>query len=888
MGLKPCTSLVLGVMGVAVLLALGCLGYFGIVRTSGESYTPTGCTIPEEKCEIRLSPKVHPSHYEIYLFPSFEYGNFTGNVSISLTLLDTMDHIRLHVKYLDVSETKLTFTTNQTTFSVTTYEYPLLDYWVIKPNSEGVTFPRGEYELSMSFGGSLTRDITGLYRSSYSDPRDNKTKYVVSSKFQPTAARRAFPCFDEPSIKSTFSVTLVKPYNFTAISNMPIATEQSDTPSAGLTTVRFAKSVPMVTYLVAFTVGDLAFIERRSKRGVPVRIYTTPFQIKSGEYASSITADILDFFEDYFGIPYPLPKLDVVGIPDFVSGAMEHWGMVSFRESNLLYQPGVGSAANKQRVATVIGHELAHMWFGNLMTLKWWSDLWLNEGFASYMEYKGVAVVHPEWEIEAQFVAEDLIPILSVDGQISSHPIVQDVKHPNQITELFDRISYSKGASVIRMLENFMGLSRFRKGVSNFLQKYSYANAETMDLWSYLQKEVDRSNPANISLVMDTWTGQMGYPVLILNKSEDGRAWMVSQQRFLDNRDAVQQGTHSESPFHYRWEIPIELEWTINSKSTEKMIWMRHDEGSVTLPLDASLPWVKLNRGQFGYFRVLYPPPSYQTLKETLLANFDPRERCGAVDDAFSLSYAYYLEYKFTLDFSQYLKMENHYIPWSCAREHFFTLGRLIKSIDSDTSSLFQKYILALVSNMYHKLDWSDTESDNHLDRLLKPLIFSLACENGHRPCLERAKELFSRWIADPKSPSTQVPSGLRDVVYKWGMYQSDLADWDRLLNIYGNEPDPQESIRQLRALANVQDASILKNFLELSKNETLVRRQDYFHVIKYYSGNPIANPIVWDFYRNQYDYLVNRFSLNDRTFGRAITAISYSYATQDKLKEVD
>lgn len=173
-------------------------------------------------------------------------------------------------------------------------------------------------------------------------------------------------------------------------------------------------------------------------------------------------------------------------------------------------------------------------------------------------------------------------PEIGVDGQISSHPIVQDVKHPNQITELFDRISYSKGASVIRMLENFMGLSRFRKGVSNFLQKYSYANAETMDLWSYLQKEVDRSNPANISLVMDTWTGQMGYPVLILNKSEDGRAWMVSQQRFLDNRDAVQQGTHSESPFHYRWEIPIELEWTINSKSTEKMIWMRHDEGSGT------------------------------------------------------------------------------------------------------------------------------------------------------------------------------------------------------------------------------------------------------------------------------------------------------------------
>ena len=336
------------------------------------------------------------------------------------------------------------------------FEYRPNQFWVVEPREQ---LQPGNYSVRMEFSGSLTTGNTGFYLSRYTDSNGNQVP-IATSKFQPTAARKAFPCFDEPTYKSVFVVSLVRPSGggYVALSNMPVVGEEGDSPQSGLTTTSFQPSVPMVTYLACFIVCNFEYAEKVSeKHGTRFRVYATPAQRQRVEYSLKVGANITDFFTDYYDLPYPLPKQDMIAIPDFVSGAMEHWGLITYREANLLYDSRESSAANQQRVATVVSHELAHQWFGNLVTLRWWDDLWLNEGFASYMEYKGVSNYHPDWEMEAQFLTSDLHRVLDLDATVNSHPIVQPVTHPDQITEIFDTISYAKGASVLRMLEQFMG-----------------------------------------------------------------------------------------------------------------------------------------------------------------------------------------------------------------------------------------------------------------------------------------------------------------------------------------------------------------------------------------------------------------------------------------------
>ncbi|KAF2350322.1 Peptidase M1 membrane alanine aminopeptidase N-terminal, partial [Trinorchestia longiramus] len=714
---------------------------------------PDSRTQPWE-LEYRIPTNTIPRHYDLYLHPDLETGTFKGTVDILVEVTSPMTFLVTHCKNMNITQTEVvSLASNKSVELVEYFEYKPNEFWVMRPR---VALKPGSYSIKLAFDGSLENKIVGFYKSVYTTAGGEK-RSIATSKFQPTDARAAFPCFDEPSFKSTFTLTLVRPSDgYLALSNMPQESQTSNAPLRGLTEVRFERSVPMVTYLVCFIVCDFQFVETTTQDNKLFRVYSTPDQINRTHYARDIGVSILNFFEKYFEVEYPLPKQDMIAIPDFVSGAMEHWGLITYRETNLLYDTAGSSSYNQQRVASVVSHELAHMWFGNLMTLSWWDDLWLNEGFASYVEYLGVDQYHPDWDMLGQFVVDDLQRVFRMDAKLSSHPIVQPVAHPNQITEIFDAISYSKGASVLRMLDNFMGKEEFRRGVRDFLRAYKYGSAVTNDLWRHLEKHTS----LNISRIMDTWTRQMGYPVLNVRKISP-TLLEVTQGRFLQDPSAV---SGSDSPYKYTWDVPVTH---VTSDHVERQLtWLYREMSSLQLAVNANITWVKLNVNQYGYYRVNYEEQMWNELIDLLMMDhqkLSPSDRASLLDDAFSLAGANLVPYSLPLRLCGYLLKEQHYIPWKTVSYHVAELSQLL--LTTKAYPLFRKFVLQLVEPHVQTLGWED--NGGHLERRLRPVLLALACKSGSSSCLATAEERLKIWL---QNSSLIVAPNLRTVVYKYGM----------------------------------------------------------------------------------------------------------------------
>jgi len=810
-------------------------------------------------------------------------GSFSGKVDIFINSLEKRDYFLAHIKYLKIEKAWLTKNGNDKEIDlIEAMEYKPNEFYVMRTTN--IVDP-GKYIMHFEFTGDLTKGIVGFYKSVYTNENGDKVP-IATSKFQPTYARRAFPCFDEPSFKSTFTVTLVRPSEgYIALSNMPVeGAPKKDTPSQGYTEVKFQKSQPMVTYLACFIVCDFKYKEKlTNKYNTKFRVYGTPLQQERLNYSLQIGANITDYFEGYFDIEYPLPKQDMIAIPDFVSGAMEHWGLITYRETNLLFDERESSSGNQQRVASVVSHELAHQWFGNLVTLSWWDDLWLNEGFASYMEYKGVANYHQDWDMESQFLTSDLHRVMNLDATINSHPIVQAVDHPDQITEIFDAISYSKGASVIRMLEDFMGAEKFRIGVKRFLKKYSYKNAVTADLWRELTKvsgQFGIKGQLNITSIMDTWTRQMGYPVLTVEKVKDTE-WRLTQSRYLLDPSAADKSP--SSPYDYKWEIPVTYV-TSGAPNSKKQKWLTSKDPFVLVNAQSGTDWIKFNVGQYGFYRVNYPEKEWENFAQLLMDNhevFTTKDRAHLINDAFSLAESGQVPYSVPLSMTKYLKKEKSLIPWESAYDKINTMGRLLQN--SPSYSLFRKYVLDLVKDHYERLKFID--EGTHNEKLHRVNILVLACKNGYKPCLEGAGNAFLAWISDK---SAYIPPNLRTTAYKYGMLsKGDETTWNKMLDRYMDETNAQEKAKLLKGLAWIDQPWMIRQFLRLAKNETIVRGQDYLTCLRYIAQNPIGLPIVWEFLRDEWPYLVERFSLNDRYLGRMPKYISYTFSSQLRLDEL-
>ncbi|XP_058129124.1 aminopeptidase A-like [Anopheles ziemanni] len=841
-----------------------------------------------EKLGFRLPRHIRPVHYDLWLHPDLQRETFAGRVRIDLNVTEPTNYIVVHSKKLAITETvlrELAATGGQDGSEVgisRTYEVPEHEYWVIETQTD---IAAGDYRLSLQFNGSLADRIIGFYSSKYLDKKTNTTRKIATSKFEPTFARQAFPCFDEPQLKAEYTIHLVHPNgdDYEALSNMNVKETVVNQPTTGLATTTFERSVSMSTYLVVFIVSDFVneevLIRPAHGDNFPLRVYATKYQKDNIAYALMTARKIIEHYVEYFGIPYPLPKLDMAAIPDFVSGAMETWGLVTYRETSILYNAATSSTANKQRVAGVIGHELAHMWFGNLVTMKWWNELWLNEGFASYIEYKGIHAAEPEWGIEEQFLIDDLHGVLNLDATLGSHPIVVPVESPNQITEIFDTITYSKGASVIRMLEDFVTPDVFRQGVQNYLTRLSFGNGVSEDL----MKELDELVPdISVATVMDTFTKQKGLPVVSVRRN--ALQYILTQQRFLADQTATET---EESPFNYRWYIPITYV-TSADKETVRREWFPHDQNEliIEVPGGTANGWMKLNYRQIGYYRVNYPVEMWEEFGEALrndVNTFTIGDRTGLVNDAFALADASMLAYSTALELTRYLSNEAEYVPWSAIASKLKTIRNLLYNFNSYDD--ITAYTQRLVTDVAKQVGWDVPTEGKHMENLLRTTILDLACSFGHSECLAEAGTRFRGWL----NGNDMVHPDLRSIVYTYGI-QSDgitVADWERVLERFQAENDANEKTKLMVALASYPDQRTMRRFLDLSWDPALIRTQDQLSCIQYIAANRHGEQAAWEHVRENWERLVDRFTIGERNLGRMIPSVTGRFTTRARLTEL-
>uniref|UniRef100_A0A3Q1B8L0 Aminopeptidase n=1 Tax=Amphiprion ocellaris TaxID=80972 RepID=A0A3Q1B8L0_AMPOC len=517
---------------------------------------PPGPTTAKPSNELwdkyRLPSNLVPWHYNVTLRPrltpdaSGKY-IFTGESSVEFHCAEATNLILIHshkLTYSPVSNGLLARLTAVNGDTVPGIESVWLQnetqYLVVQLKGD---LTKGNYYiLETIFEGELADDLGGFYRSEYIE--NGVTKVIATTQMQPTDARKSFPCFDEPAMKATFDITLIHDLGTVALSNVTDKMRTKQIPVDGVTVLetKFERTERMSTYLLAFIVSEFGFIQDNSD-DLLVRIFARKPAIAAGQgdYALNKTGPIMKFFEEYYNYSYPLPKSDQIALPDFNAGAMENWGLITYRETALLYDEEYSSNSNKERIATIIAHELAHMWFGNLVTLRWWNDLWLNEGFASYVEYLGAHEAEPTWNVKDLIVLKDVHRVFAVDALASSHPLSskeEDIQKPAQISELFDAISYSKGASVLRMLSDFLTEDVFKQGLQTYLKAFAFQNTVYTDLWTHLQMAVDATGtalPQSVNNIMNTWVLQMGFPVVTINTATGD----VSQKHFLLDPESV-------------------------------------------------------------------------------------------------------------------------------------------------------------------------------------------------------------------------------------------------------------------------------------------------------------------------------------------------------------
>ncbi|XP_077588151.1 glutamyl aminopeptidase [Stigmatopora nigra] len=830
---------------------------------------------------FRLPDFVKPVHYDLQLEPDLDEDTYKGTVEIQLEVGKASRHLWLHIRETFVSERpRLDFLdrhgVSKPVSVKSCFEYKAQEYVVVEAQEElRPTGPGEFYVLTLDFQGWLNGSLVGFYRVLYTE--DGVVKKIAATDHEPTDARKSFPCFDEPNKKATYKISIVHHADYDALSNMPLEGAPELVPGNKKRT-SFQKSVPMSTYLVCFAVHQFKHVERKSARGIPLRIYTQPSQLSTAEYAADTTKVIFDYFEEYFNMNYSIQKLDKIAIPDFGTGAMENWGLITYRETNLLYDEKQSSSYNKQRVASVIAHELVHQWFGNIVTMDWWDDLWLNEGFASFFEYIGVEKAQPSWGMRDIMIISDVLPVMVDDALQSSHPIIVNVSSPAEITSVFDSISYSKGASVLRMLEDWMGKDVFRDGCRKYLKDYYFQNAKTSNFWDSLASV----SGFPVAEVMDTWTQQMGYPVVDLTFMETTAK--LKQSRFL--LDPSAHASQPPSPLGYKWNIPIKWHSVATNKSMSDLFNMSDPEHTLRSYTSSMGKLLKINKGHIGFYRVNHDHLTWNAISQQLQLHhlvFDAADRASYIDDVFALARADKIDYGHAFNLSMYLNNEADYIAWQRVSSSIAYVRNMLSGKDA-LYPKFQKVFRSLVKNISSRLGWKDEGTQT--DRLLREVVHSIACQMDDQDALNNASDIFNQWIGGTVS---DVAVNLRLLVYRYGMKNAGDEDkWNVVLERYKKATLAQEKDKLLYGLASIQDIQLLWRLLEASKDESVVRSQDLFTLVRYVSYNPVGQSMAWDWTTLNWGYLVKRYGINDRSLGRLLRTLAINYNTHQQLWKME
>ncbi len=820
--------------------------------------------------EHRLPDTVRPEKYSIELRPNLKAFSFDGSESIRIQVARPTKTIALNAEGLEVREATVSSSKGGSR-PATSIDFDSKREVLQLNFAESI--PSGPATLRLSFSGTLNDELAGFYRSRYT-MSDGKQGYMAATQFESTDARRAFPCWDEPGAKATFEVSLVVPEGMTAVSNTPPIDEKDL--GDGTRLVRFAETPRMSTYLLAFAVGPLDSIEGKARRGTKLGVWALPDRIGHSRWALDEAIRILDYLNDYYGIPYPLEKLDHIALQDFAAGAMENWGAITYRERILLFDPATSSAQTRQTIVEVIAHETAHMWFGDLVTMAWWDDLWLNESFASWMGAKTTGALHPEWKMWTQFLEEDIVRGLALDGLKSSHPIEVPVRDPAEIREIFDDISYSKGASILRMLEQFLGEATFRRGIRDYLKAHAYGNARTEDLW----RALTAASRQPVRALMGSWTRQTGFPLLDVQVKRTGGSARVglTQSRFLYS-DIL-----GPSKDRTRWKVPVR----IARAGQKKPVSFLMEKKTETRPLGRSRrssekDWIKVNAGQSGFYRVNYPSEEWDRLRRAVEAGeLGTEDRSGLQNDAHALMRAGYLPATTLLDLTAAYRGEDDATAWRLIAESLHDVETLI----SDTRYLekFDAYGRELFRPAGERSGWDPKPGEGHLDALKRSTILSRLGHHSYRPVLAEAGRRFARYLKDP---ATLHPD-LRGVVYNLVGQQADQAMYETLWELQRKATLQEEQVRLLMALSNPRDERLVQETLRRSLTDA-VRSQDAVLVITSVAASrpSVGRDLAWSFVKDNWDELYRRYAESGFLI-RRLVQIAQEFTTPEAVKDVE
>jgi len=781
-----------------------------------------------------LPKKIKPIKYYIDLTPSFDDLTFIGKEKIELEILNDSKEIILNSQDLSIISCKLGEVEAKKIIHNKKYQQVRFSFSNI--------IKKGIINLDIKFNGKVREDLRGLYKSTYLN--NNKEMTMLTTQFEPTDARKCFPCLDEPDLKAKFYLKLNIPKNLDAVSNMPI---KNHSIKNNLKEITFEETPAMSTYLLAFVIGQLEYVEGKSKDGVLVRIITTPGKKERAKFALSVAVKSLNFYNDYFKIPYPLPKLDLIAIPDFESGAMENWGLITYRETQLLFDEKNSSAGIKQAVVHTINHEIAHQWFGNLVTMKWWNDLWLNEGFASWIEYKVTDYLFPEFDIWTQYQTDIKTPALYLDSLENSHPIEINVINPSEINEIFDSISYNKGSAIIRMLEQYLGEDKFREGLKYYLKKFKYDNATTEDLWNSL--EIISKKP--IKELMHSWTRQIGYPIISITKSNK---IILEQERF----------SYLNKNYKTTWKIPIKIvennkikEYSMNSKTLELNHYGK----------------ILINPRQIGFYRVKYDNNLLNKI------NYDLKivDKIGMQNDLFALSRACKVYVKDYIEFIRKFKHETNYALWD---DISTSIGKIQLLFYEKYSEKIDEFSRDLFSEIYKKIGWDEKPKEDHTKILLRANVLAVLGFSDHKEVIEEAKKRFKEYLN-----GKILNPNLRSIIYNLNAYTGHIKTFEILKNKYMEEKNQEEKMRLLASLGIFKQKEILRKALEFSLSR-YVRNQDAMMVLAIVANNEYADDLAWNFLKKNWKEYYKRYN-EGHVLGNLIKSILGKYKTLEKLKEV-
>ncbi|KAG7231138.1 hypothetical protein INR49_027178, partial [Caranx melampygus] len=787
--------------------------------------------------KYRLPKSLVPDHYNVTLWPRLtpdpttKLYIFTGESTVEFTVAEDTDLILIHSNKLNYTKQENDHLASLTPISSgaeavsikSSWLQPTTQYLVLQLN--GKLKKDHKYHLYTSFTGELADDLGGFYRSEYKE--NGTTKVVATTQMQPTDARKAFPCFDEPAMKAIFHITLIHDHGTVALSN----SEEKESSSVNINGNSFQRTVfkpteKMSTYLLAFIVSDFGYINNTmitfwyftflfSIQLLFTSIFSVSDKIRifarqpaiaagQGEYALNITGPILKFFEDYYKSKYPLPKSDQIALPDFNAGAMENWGLITYRETALLYDEEFSSNSNKQRIASIIAHELAHMWFGNLVTLRWWNDLWLNEGFASYVEYLGADKAEPDWNVKDLIVLSDVHRVFAIDALASSHPLSsreEDIQKPAQISELFDAISYSKGASVLRMLSDFLSEAVFTQGLTTYLEEFKFGNAVYTDLWKHLQ---------------------------------------------MAHTDPAMKTTGAD--------------------------------------------WLLANLNVVGYYRVNYDQGNWEKLLNVLSLNHTQIpviNRAQLVDDAFNLARAKIIPTVLALRTTKYLDKERDYMPWESALGNldFYYLMFDRTEVYGPMQAYLKNQVTPLF-NYYKTLteDWRKVPN-GHMDQYNQVNAISLACRTGLKDCQNLTTAWFKIWMDTGINP---IHPNLRSTVYCNAIAAGGAPEWEFAWSQFQNASIAIEADKLRYALSCTKQPWLLNRYLEYTLDPELIRKQDATSTIVYIAGNVVGQSLAWDFVRARWSYIFTQYGGGSFSFSNLINGVTERFSTEFELKQLE